>query len=157
MASLKKLPPHVARELRRHVSPRPLNERVSQQQQGVPASMKWIAGGCVALVGTAASFPLLATWWIKLNEKETPLTAAQARRGAFNNSGSRDVGKDSNWDFENGQYKKDAGYYAMYQEEGRGGSSKRMPGEFLSMPSSTLDKHEQKMKDFAEGRAKNNG
>jgi hypothetical protein len=97
---------------------------------------------------------LLATWWITLNEKETPLTAAQARRGAFNNSGSKDVGKDENWNFETGQYKKDVGYYAMYQEEG---NNKRMPGEFLAMPSETMAKHQQKIEDFAKGKAKNNG
>jgi len=104
---------------------------------------------------TAASFPLLATWWIKLNEKETPLTAAQNRRGAFNNSGSRDVGRDPNWDFEKGQYKKDAGYFAIFQEEATG--RKRMPGEFLAMPPDAMRRHQQKIEDFAHGRARNDG
>ena len=89
-----------------------------------------------------------------MNEKDAPLTAAQVRRGAFNNSGTRDVGKDPNWDFSNGTYKKDAGYYAMFQEEG---NNKRMPGEFLAMPSETLQKHQQKIEDFAKGKARNDG
>jgi hypothetical protein len=93
----------------------------------------------------------VATWWIQLNEKDAPLTAAQVRRGAFNNSGSRDVGKDPNWDFQIGEYKKDSGYYAMFEEE----KNKRMPGEFLAMPSDKLNKHQQGLEDFAKGKTKN--
>jgi hypothetical protein len=107
------------------------------------------------LHSTAASFPLVATWWITLNEKDAPLTAAQVRRGAFNNSGTRDIGKDPNWNFQTGEYKKDAGYYAMFQEEHN--NNKRMPGEFLAMPSESMQKHQQKIEDFAKGKARNNG
>lgn len=68
---LKKLPPEVARELRRHVSPRPLPKPgqkpvVEEERKG----MSKVLAGCIALTATAASFPLLATWWIgNLNEK----------------------------------------------------------------------------------------
>lgn len=106
-------------------------------------------GGCVAIVATASSFPLVATWWVKLNDKDEPLTAAQNRRGAFNNSGSKDVGRDPNWDFAKGQYKKDAGYYAIFQEE------KKLPGPFLAMADEKLEKHQKKIEAFAKGEARN--
>jgi hypothetical protein len=61
---------------------------------------------------------LVAHWWIGgLAEKESALTAPQIRRGAFLNTGSKDIGRDPQWDFSIGQYKKDAGYYAIFQEE----------------------------------------
>jgi hypothetical protein len=60
------------------------------------------------LTSLAASIPYLASKWISsLNEKDEALTAAQVRRGAFLNSGTRDVGKDPSWDFRTGTYKRD--------------------------------------------------
>jgi hypothetical protein len=56
-------------------------------------------------------------WVGRLNDKDEALTAAQIRRGAFNNSGSRDVGRDPNWDFSKGLYKKDADYEAMFARD----------------------------------------
>jgi hypothetical protein len=151
MSALRKLPPDVARELRRHVSPRPLpkpgqrNPQVEQQRKG----MSKVLAGCIALTATAASFPLIASWWIvNLSEKDDPLTAPQVRRGAFTNSGSRDVGKDANWDHKSGQYKKDTGYFAMFEEE----KKKSLPAEFLAMPAGQLsEKHEKGIEAFAKG------
>jgi len=42
------------------------------------------------------------------------LTQAQIRRGAFNNSGSRDAGKDPNWDFRKGVRKTDEAYTGLF-------------------------------------------
>lgn len=163
MASpLKKLPPEVIRELRRHVSPTPLKKsgnvgaanqlRGAQVREKAPSSsLKWVVGGCVGLVATAASFPVIATWWIHLNDKDDPLTAAQVRRGAFQNSGSRDVGRDPNWDFKKGEYKKDAGYYAIFEED----KKRKLPGQFLAMSDEKLQKHEKKIEAFAKGEARN--
>jgi len=179
MASpLKRLPPEVIRELRRHVSPTPLKKKVdplsrdafssswpsggssSRLKGGTTSSsssssisLKWIAGGCVGLVATASSFPLLATWWISLNDREDALTAAQVRRGAFLNSGSRDVGRDPNWDFVKGEYKKDSGYYAMVEEE----KKRKLPAQFLAMSDDKLKKHEEKLEAFAKGKARIDG
>jgi len=56
-------------------------------------------------VGGAASMPYLATQWIgNLSTKDTNLNAAGVRRGAFQNSGSKDAGPDTNWDWKNGKY-----------------------------------------------------
>jgi hypothetical protein len=151
MSVFRKLPPDVARELRRHVSPRPLpkpgqkNPEVEQKRKG----MSKVLAGCIALTTTAASFPLVASWWItNLNAKEDPLTAPQVRRGAFTNSGSRDVGIDTNWDFNSGQYKKDTGYVAISEE----GKKKPLPAEFLAMPAGQLtEKHEKEIEAFAKG------
>ena len=55
--------------------------------------------------------PYIATQWIgNLNEKDDALTAAQIRRGAFLNSGSKDAGKDPNWDFKTGTYNYPQGF-----------------------------------------------
>ena len=160
MASpLRKLPPDVARELLRHVSPRPIrspSEHLKELQQQRASSLKWVLGGCVALLGTAASFPLLATWWISLNDREAGLTKSQIRRGAFNNSGSTDVGRDPDWDFTNGTYKKPVGYQAVLEQE-MTAKNQRLPPEFHGGSAEALSKHEKKMIDFAHGRAKNDG
>jgi hypothetical protein len=64
--------------------------------------------------------------WIRpLSERDDALTGSQIRRGAFNNSGSRDVGKDPYWDFRNGRRKKkgedgvvdDGGYVALFDRD----------------------------------------
>ena len=107
---LKKLPPDVARELLRHVRPNP---RISRRGGGggqnntanTKKSSTKILAGCTAFVAFAGSLPYWATQTIgNLSEKEEALTAAQVRRGAFMNSGSRDAGKDPNWDWKNGKY-----------------------------------------------------
>jgi hypothetical protein len=60
--------------------------------------------------------PYLATLWVgHLTDKEEPLSAAQIRRGAFNNSGSRDAGKDPKW--EKGQYRKDKDYREFFERD----------------------------------------
>lgn len=136
-SSLRKLPPEVARELRRHINPSKqasaasaAARRAAQQQQQPPhsntnnkktnKSNKWVVAGCVALTGTMGAVPLLyQRWYIgeSLNEKDAPLTAAQVRRGAFMNSGSRDVGRDPDWDFTKGQHKIKSGYAALLEQE----------------------------------------
>ena len=40
---------------------------------------------------------------------EKTLSAAQIRRGAFTNSGSRDAGVDKDWDFKTGRYNNSSG------------------------------------------------
>jgi hypothetical protein len=45
------------------------------------------------------------------------LTHAQIRRGAFNNSGSRDVGKDPMWDFSKGVRKQDKEYVDLFLKD----------------------------------------
>jgi hypothetical protein len=45
------------------------------------------------------------------------LTHAQIRRGAFNNSGSRDVGKDPYWDFKTGTRIKDKSYEELFLKD----------------------------------------
>ena len=60
-----------------------------------------------------------------LSERDDPLTGSQIRRGAFNNSGSRDVGKDPYWDFKRGRRKKlgedgcddDGGYDELFRRD----------------------------------------
>lgn len=152
MNSLKKLPPEVTRELLRHVrrAPQPGKETTSSSS----STLKWVLAGCLTLTATAGSFPLVAHWWIgSLNEKDGALTGPQVRRGAFNNSGSRDVGKDPNWDFRTGQYKKDAGYYAMYQEEEQK-KKKKLSAEFYAAPD--IDKHQEAIEAFAKGERRRN-
>lgn len=132
MSSLSKLPPEVARELRRHVSAKPLKPTTSQsgarvavegaaqqlryQQQGNGSKM--VLAGCLAFTGVAFSVPFLAQQWIgNLNARDGPLTGAQVQRGAFLNSGSKDAGKDPQWDFMKGQYKKDDNYWAIFDNK----------------------------------------
>ena len=143
MNPLNKLPPHVARELRRHISPHPLSSKSLPNKQN-SISMFWVVGGCLALVGTAASFPLIASWWISLNDRPGPLTASQVRRGAFNNSGSRDVGRDPDYDFEKGEHKYKSGYGAMQDSE--------VPNVFLAMDSKTLERHAKDLEELAKGK-----
>ena len=56
--------------------------------------------GVVTLAGTMFAVPM----WIRnrmggsLTEKEGELTGSQVQRGQFMNSGSRDVGRDPDWD-----------------------------------------------------------
>jgi len=145
MSALNKLPPHVARELRRHISPPPLKRNPLPNEQN-SSSLRWVVGGCLALVGTAASFPLIATWWISLNDRPEALTANQVRRGAFNNSGSRDVGRDPDYDFEKGEHKLKSGYAAMMQEDSQ------VSNIFLAVDSKILDKHAKEIEELAKGK-----
>ena len=110
--------------------------------------MKLALGGSILLTATAASFPLLATWWIgNLAKKDDALTAPQVRRGAFVNSGTRDVGKDPEWDFEKGMHKTKSGYAAIAEEE-----SEKLPSAYLALGPKAMKKHEQDLADFAKGK-----
>jgi len=160
MSSLSKLPPHVARELRRHVSPKPLPKtaQATPDPTMTATPRSWILGGCIGLVAVAGTFPLLVKWWITpLTDKEEALTASQIRRGAFNNSGSKDVGRDPNyWQVKNGtlegnQYLKQSGYAAMVENEAPGEKKEPLPGEYLAMPAETMKKHQAQMEAFAKG------
>ena len=153
-SSLKHLPPAVARELRRHVSPRPQHARASLTDEPHPSSMRRVVVGCVAFTATAACIPMAAWYWMGgLNDKEEPLTAPQVRRGAYMNSGTRDMGRDPDWEQGVHKLKSEAGYAAMVEQEKE--SSKRMSGEYLAVAADHMKKHEEKMKAFAEGRARN--
>lgn len=111
--------------------------------------MKLALGGSLLLTATAGSFPLLATWWIgNLNQRDEALTAPQVRRGAFQNSGTRDIGKDPEWDFEKGLHKTKSGYAAIAEEE----NARQLPGEFLALGPKEMKKHEQDLVDFATGK-----
>mmetsp|Transcript_28861 Transcript_28861/g.32368 ORF Transcript_28861/g.32368 Transcript_28861/m.32368 type:complete len:160 (-) Transcript_28861:86-565(-) len=116
--AFKKLPPDVRRELLRHVKPiTPVSSSSSsaahkKKFENLEAvgnnrsnsAKKWLLG-CVGFVGAAASIPYFATRRIgNLTARDDPLGANQIRRGAFNNSGSRDAGKDPNWDLKTGTY-----------------------------------------------------
>ena len=79
---------------------------------------------------------MLAWWWIgHLNERDDPLTAAQTRRGAFLNSGTRDIGPDPDWDFQKGQHKFEKGYGEIADDNDHSSlysSSKNMMGRAMS-------------------------
>jgi hypothetical protein len=110
-----------------------------------------VVAGTLLLTGTAATFPLLAHYWIGgLNERDDALNAAQVRRGAFLNTGTRDVGKNPDWDFRTGEYKKESGYYAILEEEKK--NKQIFPGEYLAASQKDLDKHETKIEAFAKGK-----
>jgi hypothetical protein len=106
---LKNLPPEVRRELLRHVAPpasrkNPAGGSSASSSSGGKTYWPLVAG-CTAFVGFGASLPYWASQTIgNLTDREEALTAAQVRRGAFLNSGTRDAGKDPNWDWKNGEY-----------------------------------------------------
>ena len=161
MTVLKNLPPAVARELRRHVSPQPLPKAgvlLKQMQEERKSQMRSVMMGCLAFTALAASIPMAAHYWIGgLNDKEDALTAPQVRRGAFLNTGTKDLGKDPDW--QNGQHKlkAEAGYAGIEREENTATtSSSSLPGEYLALPAADLKKHEEKLRAFAEGRGSNN-
>lgn len=108
-----KIPPHVARELKRHVA-----HTTPKTSTNSNSKMAFAVLGCATVVSLAAAMPYFATSWIgNLNSRDSALTAAQTRRGAFNNSGTRDVGKDPQWDFKTGTYKRDAELDRMIRQE----------------------------------------
>lgn len=108
---LKNLPPDVARELLRHVQPNPRLAKNAKKMNSSNNGSNKMSGstkvliGCTAFVAFAGSLPYWATQTISnLSDREEALSAAQIRRGAFMNSGSKDAGKDPNWDWKNGRY-----------------------------------------------------
>jgi hypothetical protein len=112
MASSRKIPEHVVRELKRHVAKPSNNNSKTNNNKST-----YVLLGCVAFTSLAASIPYLSTKWIgSLNERDEALTAAQVRRGAFLNSGTRDVGKDPKWNFRNGTYTRDEEFTEMMKE-----------------------------------------
>jgi hypothetical protein len=163
MNPLQKLPPHVARELRRHIAPpkRPsqTNTSTTVPNDGAASTSRnqksWVLPACLALTATAASFPLLASWWIdNLSSRDKPLTAPQVRRGAFLNSGTRDVGKDPDWDFTTGKSKNQvtSGYS---DDEAK---KKQRSAPYLAMPvmlPEEREKYEEEMIAFAKGERRN--
>lgn len=162
---LQKLPPHVARELRRHISPKPLVSPFAKKtkQDFTQQQHRMVFIGCTALTVLAGCTPLLMYYWVKpLNESDTPLTAPQIRRGAFQNSGSKDVGKDSDWDFQTGTHKLRAGYgnIPMDNDDTNNNPNEKknntLPAEFLAMAPNDLKKVEDKIEAFAKGRGRNN-
>jgi hypothetical protein len=109
MAS-RKIPEHVARELRRHVV-KPSSSSNNNNKKA------YVLLGCVTFTAMAAALPYYATRWIgNLNARDDPLTAAQVRRGAYTNSGTRDVGRDPQWDFKSGTYKRDDEFREMLRD-----------------------------------------
>ncbi|KAA0148980.1 hypothetical protein FNF27_03759 [Cafeteria roenbergensis] len=65
------------------------------------------AVGALLVAGGFASIPFLFTKsQVRLTDKEGSLTGTQIQRGAFLNSGSKDVGVDPDWDLKTGTYKK---------------------------------------------------
>ncbi|KAL7491392.1 hypothetical protein ACHAWT_002076 [Skeletonema menzelii] len=131
-----KIPPHVARELRRHVArsnPKstPKNSSSSSNASNTTNtdstfSRPKVVAGCIALTGTFYAVPYLFINWIQpLSERDDALVGGQIRRGAFNNSGSKDVGKDPYWDFKRGRRKKvgedgcedDGGYTDLFKRD----------------------------------------
>ena len=168
----------MARELRRHISPKPLvspfaTQRLQQQQpQSSPMGgqqHRMVFIGCTALTIMAGCAPLLLYYWVKpLNESDVPLTAPQIRRGAFQNSGSKDVGKDTDWNFQTGTHKLRAGYGNILNTDNNDNDSTRtdatdskgkpntLPAEFLAMAPNDLKKVEEKIEAFAKGRGRNN-
>jgi hypothetical protein len=96
--------------------------------------------------------PVVLYYWVGgLTDKDQPLTAPQVRRGAFVNSGTRDVGRDPDYDFATGTH-------PLQQHHGANELNKTasLPGEFLAMPAQDLAKHEEKLQAFARGVGKNN-
>ena len=126
-----KIPPHVARELRRHVakSPSPSHETASTAPSSLFSFDPKVLAGCLALTATMTAVPYFFMHTIRpLNERDDALTGSQIRRGAFNNSGSKDVGKDPYWDFKRGRRKKvgedgcvdDGGYGELFRRDDPG-------------------------------------
>jgi len=106
-----KISPQLLRELRRHVKVKTKNQSVNSGKKGdtnhgtseKEKQKKTTLLGCTAFLCATGSLPFIFVSWIgSLSEKDGALTHAQIRRGAFNNSGSKDIGKDPNWNFRTG-------------------------------------------------------
>ena len=129
MTASRKIPPHLTRELARHIQPRSKTQgsgNATLSSGSIDNNATWEKNnkklvtiiGCFAFVGATASLPFWAMKWIgPLNEKDGALTGSQIRRGAFNNSGSRDVGKDPDWDFKTGTRKRDKDYVDLFLKD----------------------------------------
>lgn len=74
MSGASKIPPHIARELKRHVRPRSASGPTSASAAGKNAgkagdsssnSKFYTLIGCTAFIGVTASFPLLGMAWIR--------------------------------------------------------------------------------------------
>lgn len=126
-AAKQKIPPHVTAELRRHVAASKAQARGNASsgdsaKAGKEGGGGWSKGAtlaaCCAFTAAAGSIPYLVMKHFKpLNEREEALTHAQIRRGAFMNSGSRDVGKDPMWDFKTGTRIQDKGYVELFEKD----------------------------------------
>jgi hypothetical protein len=115
MVAARKIPPHFARELKRHVIKQTQSSSSSTSHNN--STVKTLFG-CVAFAGVTASIPYFALQWIApLNDREDALTHSQIRRGAFNNSGSRDAGRDPNWDFKTGTRIKNDEYMDLFLKD----------------------------------------
>ena len=87
-----KIPPHVARELKRHVVKQQQKTTSSSSPNSNGSSSSKVLAGVLALTGTMTVVPYLFINWIQpLTDRDEELTQSQIRRGAFNNSGSRKV------------------------------------------------------------------
>lgn len=147
----RKLPPHVLRELKRHLDPPPSSARAGGQQRKQGSNTVLYA--TLVLTATAASFPLVFHSWMEnLNAKEEALTAPQVRRGAFQNSGTRDVGKDPDWEWEQGR-----AYYKGLAKSGYANvNSASIPGQYHAAHPDRIQAYEDKIVAFATGVGKNN-
>jgi hypothetical protein len=115
MVAGRKIPPHFARELKRHVTKQ--TQSTSSSASNTNSIMKTLFG-CVAFGGVTASIPYFALQWISpLNDRDEALTHSQIRRGAFNNSGSRDAGRDPYWDFKSGTRIKNEEYIDLFLKD----------------------------------------
>jgi hypothetical protein len=71
MSGASKIPPHIARELKRHVRPRPTSAAGSSagknagKAEDSSNSKVYTLIGCAAFVGVTASFPLMGLAWIR--------------------------------------------------------------------------------------------
>jgi hypothetical protein len=122
-----KVPPHVAKELRRHLA----KQQGPSINGGSDGSSSSRGGGpallaALALTATMTIVPYFFMNWIRpLSERDDALTGSQIRRGAFNNSGSKDVGKDPYWNFKKGRrvrlgedgVEDDGGYEELFSRE----------------------------------------
>lgn len=174
MTSLKNLPPHVVRELRRHIAPSSRVATAAHPPTGAPThpvlksrpTLRSVLVGCTLFTAAAASLPVVLYYWVGgLNDRDSPLTAPQVRRGAFNNSGTRDVGRDPEWNFASGTHAQQKGYGGENNNnnannvEDQGQQQRRpfpLPGEYHAMSNSDMQKHQDKIEAFAHGKGKNN-
>jgi hypothetical protein len=147
--SFKNLPPNVRRELLRHVGP-PTKGKAAPGGAATPgqdeksSKMRNVLFACIGFTTVMGTVPFIAHYAIPpLNSREGPLTSAQVRRGAFLNSGSRDMGRDENWDFENNRSKIPVGY----GDAGNNVKSIVTPGG-----RSISNEDEEKLRALAEGR-----
>ena len=174
---LQKLPPHVVRELRRHIAPpkspsaTTANPAAANIESSSSSSSSWqqnrgIVLACTTLTVLAFVTPLGIYYWIKpLSDREAGLTAPQNRRGPFLNSGSRDIGRDGDWDSKTGTHRLKKGYGNLEDDNdddaatdtARDNTKKNaLPAEFLAMAPNEMKKVEDKIVAFARGQGRNN-